>query len=161
VLVAEPGDEVEAKLRLGRIGFDRVVGALTEPAAAFVEHQDMVERSSRLTAAELADRLARVEDLVLIDVRTDYERAAGWIPGSIGVPLSRMRDRIGELDLARPIVVHCASGFRSMIATSMLQSAGATDVSDLLGGYQAWSAQRETAFDAGAEVGTDTPQLPR
>jgi hydroxyacylglutathione hydrolase len=141
VLVAEPGEEAEARLRLGRIGFDRVAGVLAEPAGAFLRREDVVERSSRLTAAELDDRREHVAGLVLIDVRSDQERAAGAIPGSIGVPLSRLRERIGELDLTRPIVVQCASGFRSMIAASMLRCAGATDVSDLLGGYQAWSAR--------------------
>ncbi len=140
VLVTEPGDEVEARLRLGRIGFDRVVGALAEPAAAFLAHEELIERSSRLTAGQLADRLAHVDGLVVVDVRSDSERAAGHLEGSVGLPLSRLRDGTAELDLRRPIVVHCASGFRSMIASSLLAAAGAADVSDLLGGYQAWSA---------------------
>jgi hydroxyacylglutathione hydrolase len=143
VLVADPGEELEAKVRLGRIGFDRVVGALTEPTAAFVTRPEVVEQSSRLTAPELADRRAHVEGLVVVDVRSDGERELGSIAGSIGVPLSRLRAGIGELDLTRPIVVHCASGFRSVIAASLLSAAGALDVSDLLGGYGAWCAWSE------------------
>jgi glyoxylase-like metal-dependent hydrolase (beta-lactamase superfamily II) len=141
VLVTEPGEETEAKVRLGRIGYDRVVGALASPTAAFLQHEDLVERSSRLTAAELADRMAHVDDLTIVDVRTESERADGSIEGSVALPLSRLRTGLRELDLGRPIVVHCATGVRSMIASSLLAEAGATDVSDLLGGYQAWSTR--------------------
>ena len=140
VLVTDAGEELEAKLRLGRIGFDRVVGVLEAPGAAFVERPDVVAQSSRLTAPQLAERLATVEGLVLLDVRTDGERESGAIPGAVGLPLARLRAGMAELDLTRPIVVHCASGVRSMIASSMLAAAGARDVSDLLGGYSAWSA---------------------
>jgi hydroxyacylglutathione hydrolase len=140
VLVADRGDELEAKLRLGRIGFDRVVGALREPPADFMARPDVVEHSSRLTARQLADRMEDIDGLVVVDVRTDGEREMGSIAGSIGLPLSRLREGMRDLDLARPIVVSCASGFRSVIAASLLSAAGAADVSDLLGGYGAWSA---------------------
>jgi glyoxylase-like metal-dependent hydrolase (beta-lactamase superfamily II)/rhodanese-related sulfurtransferase len=142
VLVTEPGHELEAKLRLGRIGYDRVVGALDAPEVAFVARPDVVARSSRLTVEQLADRMRDLDDLLVLDVRSDGEREYGTIDGAVGVPLSRLRDGLAELDLDRPIVVTCASGFRSMIASSMLVAAGARDVSDLLGGYNAWSAWR-------------------
>jgi glyoxylase-like metal-dependent hydrolase (beta-lactamase superfamily II)/rhodanese-related sulfurtransferase len=143
VLVTEPGQELEAKLRLGRIGFDRVVGALDAPEAAFVARPEVVVRSSRLNAEQLADRMADLDDLVVLDVRSDGEREYGTIEGAVGVPLSRLRDGLATLDLGRPIVVSCASGFRSMIASSVLAAAGASDVSDLLGGYGAWTAWRD------------------
>ena len=148
--VADPGDEIvvaatdadlaaEAKIRLGRIGFDRVVGALHDVEGALAEHPEAARRSSRLTAAELADRMDDTPGLQLVDVRNPGEADLGMIDGAVNVPLAALRRRVGELDLDRPIVVHCAGGYRSSIGASWLRSAGAADVSDLLGGYSAWS----------------------
>jgi rhodanese-related sulfurtransferase len=64
------------------------------------------------------------------------------IPGSVHIPLPRLAQRLGELDPRRPTVVHCASGYRSMIASSLLTANGFTDVSDLQGGYDAWAASQ-------------------
>ena len=68
-------------------------------------------------------------------MRAPGELALGRIDGSVNIPLPALRDRVAELDLARPIVVHCAGGYRSSIAASWLRASGADDVSDLLGGY--------------------------
>ncbi len=81
VLVTPPGHEPEAKVRLARIGFDRVLGALSDPVAAFYEHPEHVEQLSRLSAAGLAERIASVPDLALVDVRNAGEVAAGLHPG--------------------------------------------------------------------------------
>ena len=155
--VADPGDEIvvaatdadlaaEAKIRLGRIGFDRVVGALHDVEGALAEHPEAARRSSRLTAAELADRMDDTPGLQLVDVRNPGEADLGMIDGAVNVPLAALRRRVGELDLDRPIVVHCAGGYRSSIGASWLRSAGAADVSDLLGGYSAWSDRTPAAL---------------
>lgn len=153
-LICEPGTEVEARVRLARIGFDRVAGYLRDPVPAFLSRPELIEASSRLTAAELAQRMADVGDLVLIDVRNPGELARGGIEDAVGVPLATLVDRIAELDPSRPTVAYCASGFRSQIAASVLASSGFDDVSDLLGGYEAWSAHqvnRRTPGDLGGE----------
>ena len=139
VLVCEPGRELEAKVRLARIGFDQVNGYLTDPLRVLVGQPRSVERSSRLTAAELAARRAALAELVVLDVRNPGELDRGTIPGSVHLPLARLIERLDELDPARPTVVHCASGYRSMIAASVLEAAGFVDVSDLLGGYESWA----------------------
>ncbi|HEX9258029.1 MAG TPA: rhodanese-like domain-containing protein, partial [Acidimicrobiales bacterium] len=139
VLVCDPGHEMESKVRLARIGFDRVVGVLSEPLLAFIDHPDLVDQSSRLTAGELADRTGALPDLQVVDVRNPGEVRLGVIPGSIHVPLPRLLDRLGELDPDRPTVVVCASGFRSSVGASVLTSNGFRDVSDLLGGFEAWA----------------------
>ena len=140
VLVSEPGTETEATVRLGRIGFDDVLGALDDPVAAMVSRPEAVERLSRLTVAELQERRAAVPHLVVLDVRGEGEVRLGAIPGSRNVTLASLLGRLGELDPATPTVVHCAGGYRSAIAASLLRSHGFTDVSDLLGGYQAYAA---------------------
>ena len=74
VLVCEPGPELEAKVRLGRIGYDRVVGALADPMRAFLERPERVEQSSRLTALGAHRRLRTIgADLQLVDVRNPGE----------------------------------------------------------------------------------------
>ena len=147
VVVIAAGEDAaaEAKMRLGRIGFDRVLGALTDPVATFVQRPELVEPSARITAAELAARLDDIEGLQVVDVRSDGEARLGMVPGAKVVPLARLLDRLGELDPAAPTVVHCAGGYRSSIAASVLRANGFADVSDLIGGFAAWSASGQPA----------------
>ena len=65
---------------------------------------------------------------------------AGTIPGSINIPLAQLPRRLEEIPKGRPVVVHCAGGYRSSVAASLLRKEGWTDVSDLLGGYSAWTS---------------------
>ena len=77
---------------------------------------------------------------MLLDVRGPGEREMGYIEDSVHIPLGQLRDRAGELDPARPVVAYCAGGYRSSVAASLLRASGYADVSDLIGGYQAWLA---------------------
>jgi rhodanese-related sulfurtransferase len=138
-LVADPGTEHEARVRLARIGFDKVVGALGRPQHAFLEHPEAVVSSYRLTVPELARRQEELADLQLVDVRNPGEARLGRIPGSVNIPLAELLDRLGELDEERPTALACGSGYRSSIAASTLAAHGFADVSDLLGGYDAWA----------------------
>jgi glyoxylase-like metal-dependent hydrolase (beta-lactamase superfamily II)/rhodanese-related sulfurtransferase len=139
VLVANPGSALEARVRLARIGFDRVVGALAEPYHALATREDAVERSSRLRADELEERRRELPGLQLLDVRSPGEiKVAGTIPGAVPMPLPSLVAALSTLDPSAPTVVFCGSGYRSSIASSVLSSHGFIDVSDLLGGYEAW-----------------------
>ena len=140
MVVCEPGLARAARMRLARVGLDSVVGALDQPASAFVEHPEVTGTASRLTARQLAGARAAVPGLVLLDVRGPGERETGSIEGSVHIPLGQLRDRAGELDPARPVVIFCAGGYRSSIAASLLRASAFADVSDLIGGYQAWLA---------------------
>jgi rhodanese-related sulfurtransferase len=143
-LVCDQGTELEAKIRLARIGFDNVTGVLRNPELAMIDSPELVERSSRLSATELVHRRSTLPALVIVDVRGGMELERGAIPGSRHIPLPRLVARLGELEPSQPTVVYCASGFRSSIAASVLRAAGFEDVSDLLGGYEAWSMLSET-----------------
>jgi glyoxylase-like metal-dependent hydrolase (beta-lactamase superfamily II)/rhodanese-related sulfurtransferase len=143
VLVSDPGTELEAKVRLARVGFDRIDGALADPLRVLVEHAEVVEPSSRLTVREFETRRRDVPGLQIVDVRNPGETAGGVIPGAVTIPLPRLTSQLAELDPGQPSVVYCASGYRSSIAASVLAAAGFDDVSDLLGGYEAWKGQRE------------------
>jgi rhodanese-related sulfurtransferase len=106
-------------------------------------HPEAARRSSRLTVSELATRMSDTRGLQVVDVRNQGEAALGSIDGAVNIPLASLRRRVGELDLSRPMVVHCAGGYRSSVAASWLRTAGATDVSDLLGGYDAWADRHQ------------------
>jgi glyoxylase-like metal-dependent hydrolase (beta-lactamase superfamily II)/rhodanese-related sulfurtransferase len=138
VLVCDAGTEVEARNRLARIGFDHVIGCLSDPVTAFLEHPSWVVTASRLTANELDERRSRIDGLQVVDVRGSGEVLAGKIPGAVELPLARILDRLAELDPLASTVVYCASGYRSMIAASVMRAAGFRDVSDLVGGFGAW-----------------------
>jgi glyoxylase-like metal-dependent hydrolase (beta-lactamase superfamily II)/rhodanese-related sulfurtransferase len=139
VLVGEEGREAEATTRLARIGFDTVVGHVPQALMAMAEHPDLVVRSSRLTAAQLHNRLEYLEDLQVVDVRDRGEAATGMIAGARLVPLPELPVRLGELSPERPVVVVCTAGGRSSTAASLLAAKGFADVSDLIGGMAGWA----------------------
>lgn len=140
VIVAEPGREREATTRLARIGFDTVVGYLDDPVKAFLQNPAEVVKASRLTAHEFTTRRDSIDGLQLVDVRNPGEFKLGTIAGAQHVELAGLTRRLAELDPSRPTVVFCAGGYRSSIAASTLRANGFADVSDILGGYNAWSA---------------------
>ncbi|MGH9076928.1 MAG: MBL fold metallo-hydrolase [Acidimicrobiales bacterium] len=140
VLVGDPTTVLESRVRLARIGFDRVVGFLRDPRALLVERPGLVEVSSRVTIEQLAELIGLVPDLQLVDVRNPSETAAGALSGARLIPLAALLDSLDQLDPRCPVVVNCAGGYRSMIGASLLRHAGFSDVSDLIGGFAAWTA---------------------
>lgn len=140
VIIAEPGGEVEAATRLGRIGFDHVEGYLEHGMRSLASRPDLVRSATRLTATDLAGRLRSAEPPLVLDVRNDNERAQKHIPGSIHIPLGRLNERAAEIPRDRNLVIQCASGFRSMIAASLLERQGWAGPTDLIGGIAAWES---------------------
>jgi hydroxyacylglutathione hydrolase len=139
-LITYPGDEQPAAMRLARVGSDNVVGYLTvgRDGAFPAELADLVQPATRIDVRELTDLLA--DDMVtLIDVRNPGERELGTIPGAHHIPLAQLRIRLDEVPTDKPIVVHCAGGWRSSVAASLLRTNGFDGVSDLAGGYHAWA----------------------
>lgn len=137
VLVTEPGREHEARVRLARIGFDRVAGALPDIDGVLLSRPDLAAVAPRITAAELGEWQASEPDLQVVDVRNPGECDAGMVTGSVNVPLPNLLDRLDELDPARPTVVYCAGGYRSATAASLLRARGFATVADVYGGYAA------------------------
>jgi hydroxyacylglutathione hydrolase len=140
VLVGHPVHARESKIRLSRVGFDRVVGQLRDLAEIVVRRQDLVEATSRLSAHQLAGLRDLEPRLQIVDVRGPGEVAEGSIPGAREIPLPALTDSIADLNRTDPVVVYCASGYRSMVAASVLRASGLEDVSDLLGGFGAWES---------------------
>jgi hydroxyacylglutathione hydrolase len=147
VLVSTPGTESEAKVRLARIGYDKVLGVLADPVRAMLEHPDDVRIASRVSAQQLESLSGSMNDLTVIDVRGPGELEEGAVAGSKHIQLASLLERVSELDPTSPTVVYCAGGYRSSIAASTLRSLGFLDVSDLIGGYGAWRTQKTTLRD--------------
>ena len=138
VLIAPPGHEEEAAMRLGRIGFDHVAGYLAGGIQALAVRPDLVRCIERVTPAELATRLASPLPPIVLDVRTPTERQDTYIAGSLHMPLNRLKQQLHDVPSDRQIVLHCASGYRSSIAASILTHHGRAEVADLAGGIAAW-----------------------
>ena len=154
VVIAEAGVEGEAVMRLGRIGFDNVVGYLRGGMEALGDRPELVSRIERITAVALSEQLATTAAPTVVDVRSDKEWAAGHIPDSVNTPLNHLRDRVPEIDKNRPVVVHCEGGYRSAIAASVFAREGRPDVIDMVGGYKAWVASKlpvQSKLTIGAE----------
>ncbi len=140
VLVGDPASALETKVRLARVGLDRVVGQLEGPTGLLAARPELHETSSRLTLEQLAELQSRGPDIQLVDVRNQSETAQGTIVGAREIPLGTLAGSLEALDRTAPVVVYCAGGSRSHVASTVLRQAGFVDVSDLLGGYAAWEA---------------------
>lgn len=145
IIMTEPGQELEGKNRLARIGFDRVIGYLPDPYKVMFQHRDDAQVASRLTAQAFDERAREMGDIQLVDVRNPGEVAEGTIPGSIAIPVGQLPNRLDELDVTKPTVVYCAGGYRSSVAASLLRQHGFADVSDIVGGYTAWTETVQSA----------------
>lgn len=139
-LVTYPGEEQDAALRLARIGSDNAVGYLNvEHGEQFPsELRDLIRTAQRTSVADL-DRLMAQDAVTVIDIRNPGERENGVIPGALPIPLAQLRVRLDDVPVDRPIVVHCAGGWRSSVAASLLRANGFDNVTDLAGGYNAWA----------------------
>lgn len=139
-LITYPGHEQEAAMRLARIGSDNAVGYLnvdvsgTFPSAL----AQLVRTAPRTTVPELQELLDSGA-VTVIDIRNPSERDLGVIEGARSIPLAQVRAHVGDLPRSKPIVVHCAGGWRSSVAASLLRAAGVENVRDLVGGYTAWT----------------------
>jgi rhodanese-related sulfurtransferase len=137
VIIADPGREQESAIRLGRIGFDHIVGYLKDGLRSLEQRPDLTATVERVSAALAADRLAE-GGAVAVDVRSPREREQKSVAGSAAMPLNHLLERIGDLPNGRPLLLYCAGGYRSSIAASLLQRAGFSDVSEIAGGIAAW-----------------------
>jgi glyoxylase-like metal-dependent hydrolase (beta-lactamase superfamily II)/rhodanese-related sulfurtransferase len=151
VLLGDTGRGTEAKVRLARIGFDAVAGAVDDVERALADRPELAVPARRLPARDVAGWLADDPEVQVVDVRSPGEVAdTGTLPGARLIPLPQLLDHVDELDPAAPTVVYCAGGYRSSIAASSLRAHGFATVADLIGGYGAWAAAPPTGRTAEA-----------
>jgi glyoxylase-like metal-dependent hydrolase (beta-lactamase superfamily II)/rhodanese-related sulfurtransferase len=144
ILVAEDMEQVaESRLRLARVGIERVVGYLADGMAGWSSAGLPVVETPTILPEEL-HRLLREDgrDLQLLDVRRPPEWEDGHIEQAVLKPLNKLTASLADLDPQRLTIVHCKSGYRSLIATSLLQRSGFQQVVNVTGGFDAWRALR-------------------
>jgi hydroxyacylglutathione hydrolase len=142
VIVAEPGREQEAALRLGRIGFDHVKGYIDGGMAALADRPDLVWPTERRSAPMIQEELQNGDPPMVLDIRNPREWATKHIEGSVNIPLNHLPERINEVPRDRRIAIHCAGGYRSSIAASILQQYGITNLIEMAGGLAAWESSK-------------------
>ncbi len=155
ILIADGDAQVdEAVMRLARVGFSSVIGYLEGGVEAW-EHASLPTAFiAQISVAELHDLLEHGKPLQFLDVRRPAEFDAAAAPGAISVPLAELERGIPRLDPDEPTVVLCSSGYRSSIATSLLESHGFHTLKSVEGGMAAYS-------QAGYPTVEQAPTMPR
>jgi glyoxylase-like metal-dependent hydrolase (beta-lactamase superfamily II) len=150
VLIADSPDQLaEARLRLARVGIEAERGYLEGGVAGWKAAGFDLAQLSEISVNDLRQQLTK-DKIRVLDVRREPEWMAGHIDGADWWPLDRFRVSPPEVDLTQPLAVHCQSGYRSMIACSLLRRAGFKNVVNVSGGFSAWQ-------QAQLPVATGTP----
>ena len=139
-LIAASDEQLEeARLRLARVGIEVLDGYLAGGVAAWKQAGLPLAVVNEITVQELSKRLES-EGVQVLDVRREPEWESGHIENANWWPLDNFRVAPPEIDHDAPLAVHCKSGYRSMIASSLLQRAGFRNVLNVAGGFDAWQA---------------------
>jgi rhodanese-related sulfurtransferase len=137
LLITEPGKEEETVKRLARVGYDYVIGYLVGGIEAWKNAGKEVDSIGRITAEEFAIQFE--EKLIVIDVRKPGEFSSEHVENAISIPLDFINNHMSEFPKEQPFIIHCAGGYRSIIAGSILKSRGFNNFVDVIGGYGAIS----------------------
>ena len=139
VLVTEVGYEKESIIRLSRVGLDNVIGYLSGGFEAWQNAGETIDLIIDVEADELAMDLPFDENLVIVDVRRETEYANEHVKEAINIPLDQLTDpgSMANLDDHHNIYIHCASGYRSVIAASMIKRQGIHNIRNVVGGIEA------------------------
>jgi hydroxyacylglutathione hydrolase len=132
VLITENEKEEEAILRLARVGYENVTGYLKGGVQSWPEKLDTV---NSIEASAIAPLLTKGVDV--LDVRKPGEWSTSHLKEAAFLPLSDMPDNLEQLDKSKPYIVHCAGGYRSMIACSLMKQKGFANVTNVYGGFGA------------------------
>jgi rhodanese-related sulfurtransferase len=135
LLITEPGKEEETVKRLARVGYDYVIGYLVGGIEAWKNAGKEVDSIGRITAEEFAIQFE--EKPIVIDVRKPGEFSSEHVENAISIPLDFINNHMSEFPKEQPFIIHCAGGYRSIIAGSILKSRGFNNFVDVIGGYGA------------------------
>ncbi|HTL08625.1 MAG TPA: MBL fold metallo-hydrolase, partial [Chitinophagaceae bacterium] len=137
VLVTAPGKEEETAVRLARVGFSTVEGFLEGSFAAWQAAGEKTDMIVDIEADELAMDLPHDKKMLVVDVRRETEFADGHVKGALNIPLNDMTDpaTMADLDESKNLYLHCAGGYRSIIAASLLKRQGIHNLHNVMGGW--------------------------
>lgn len=137
LLVTEPGKEEESVIRLARVGFENVKGYLQGGLEAWQNAGEPIDMIIDIEADELAMDLPHDNNLLVVDVRKASEFDGGHVKGAQNAPLDTLTDpfNVALIDSDKNLYIHCAGGYRSVIAASLLKRQGYSNLRNILGGY--------------------------
>jgi rhodanese-related sulfurtransferase len=138
LLIAELGKEEETIMRLARVGYDFVIGYLDGSFDSWKSAGKEVDTIERITADEFASRVDIAKDIV-VDVRRESEYEAEHVENANNIPLDFINDNISSFPKEDHFFIHCAGGYRSMIASSILKARGWDNFTEVEGGFAAIS----------------------
>jgi len=154
VIVTEEGKEKEAIIRLARVGFNIVIGYVNGGFEAWKKTGEEIDMIINVEADELAMDIPFDKNLVVLDVRKPTEFAEGHIKNAVNIPLDEMNDPVNfsDFDEAQNIYVHCQSGYRSVIASSLLKRQGIHNIRNVIGGYSKIAEQKNIETEKESSV---------
>ncbi len=133
LLVTDEGKEDESIIRLSRVGYDHTIGYLKGGFKSWVNAGKEKDTVKRITAKEME---ANFKDVLTIDIRKKSEYDSEHVVGALNIPLNQINNHLSEFPKEKPFVIHCAGGYRSMIAASMLKQRGWDNFVDVIGGFK-------------------------
>lgn len=140
LIIADEESRVEVITRLSRVGYDNIIGYLDGGINAWVNAGKETDSIVSITAADFASKFKEVEGkLILKDVRKPTEYSAEHVDEAMNIPLANLSKNMAEFSKTETNYVHCAGGYRSMIAVSILKSRGFDNLIDVEGGFKAIS----------------------
>ena len=149
VLVTEPGMEKETIIRLARVGIDKVKGYLDGGYEAWKNAGEEIDMIIDVEADELMMDIPHDDNLVVVDVRRETEFADGHLKNALNIPLNEMTDpaTMANLEEHQNIYVHCAGGYRSVIASSLLKRQGIHNIRNVAGGWAKIKEQEKAEIE--------------
>lgn len=148
ILVTEPGKEKETIIRLARVGFDKVKGYLAGGYEAWQHAGEPVDMIIDIEPDELMMDIPHDNNLIVVDVRRETEFADGHLKNAVNIPLSEMTDpgSMANIEETQNLYVHCLSGYRSVIASSLLKRQGIHNLRNIVGGWNKIKEQEKAAI---------------
>ena len=137
LLIAYPGKEEEAVIRLARVGYDNTIGYLNGGIEEWINKGKVTNQIETIDAEEFAKLFNSKEPINVLDVRKESEYESEHIKGIPNFPLDFINLQMAELDPTKKYYLHCAGGYRSMITASILKSRGFLNVVNINGGFAA------------------------
>lgn len=135
LLITDAGKEEESITRLSRVGYDFTIGYLKGGYKSWSQSGKDVETINRITAQDF-EKQYKAEKPLVIDVRKESEYNSEHVIGAINVPLNKINQHLAQFPKDKPFIVHCAGGYRSMIASAILKQRGWDNFVDVIGGFK-------------------------
>nr|WP_315182009.1 MBL fold metallo-hydrolase [uncultured Flavobacterium sp.] len=136
ILVTEIGREEETVTRLSRVGFDNLIGHLQGGFEAWQKAGQEIDTVNRITSEQFAKEV-KIGESKIIDIRKETEYTAEHVEEAYNKPLATINEWIKDINPDTPFYLHCAGGYRSMIAASILQARGFRNFTEIEGGFNA------------------------